>query len=366
LQNKMSLQPVQSSVLPSKIALEEFSLTHATSDIGSKSKACKSRANKRKIVLEEHFMYLGPDDSRPDDQPPALIDMLIDFNDTRIKAMDDADVELMVLGEQGPHIIKSKTVGESVQRCRDVNDFIAARVAEKPGRFRAWARLPMGDPAAAATELERCMAMGKHVFVGAMIYGFDTTGMTSDELPRYFDTPEYIDIFWKKAEQLGVPIYLHPGTNIPSLKMPYMKKYDLLPSEAFEFEETTAEHIIMLILGGVFNQCPNLKIIAGHMGEIVTMLSARSDPYTREFYNVSVVDTLRRNFYVTTSGFFDTAALTHVLAVMGIDRVMFSVDHPHDSMAKAARWLDCEGTWALTDEDYRKIALSNAQRLLGL
>ena len=88
----------------------------------------------------------------------------------------------------------------SVPLCRDVNQEMAEKAAAYPGRFYLFAHLPLGDGKEAAKELERCVKeLG---FVGAMISGH------YHDLP--YDDPLYFPIF-EKAQELDVPIYLHPG-----------------------------------------------------------------------------------------------------------------------------------------------------------
>jgi gamma-resorcylate decarboxylase len=48
----------------------------------------------------------------------------------------------------------------------------------------------------------------------------------------------------------------------------------------------------------------------------------------------------RKNFYVTTSGFFRTQALTATLSELGENRELFSTDYPYESMQEAAAWSD--------------------------
>ena len=72
---------------------------------------------------------------------------------------------------------------------------------------------------------------------------------------------------------------------------------------------------------------------------------------------------LRDHFYITTSGNFHTPTLNNVIEEMGIDRVMFSVDYPYESMPEGARWFDgCP----LEGQARLKVARLNAQRLLHL
>jgi predicted TIM-barrel fold metal-dependent hydrolase len=71
----------------------------------------------------------------------------------------------------------------------------------------------------------------------------------------------------------------------------------------------------------------------------------------------------RRNFHITTSGFFSDPPLRCAIDVIGVERVMFAVDHPFSDMATARRFID---TAALSDAERELVAHGNAERLLKL
>lgn len=81
--------------------------------------------------------------------------------------------------------------------------------------------------------------------------------------------------------------------------------------------------------------------------------------------NYTVQEALSRHFYVTTSGMFNDAGLRHVIDVMGIDRVLFSVDYPYENALSASAWFD-SATAKMRPEDVQKIASGNAARLFGI
>jgi predicted TIM-barrel fold metal-dependent hydrolase len=72
---------------------------------------------------------------------------------------------------------------------------------------------------------------------------------------------------------------------------------------------------------------------------------------------------LRRNFHITTSGFFSDPPLRCAIDVIGADRVMFSVDSPFSDNAKGAAFIRSA---ALSDSEREQISHANAERLLGI
>jgi type I restriction-modification system DNA methylase subunit len=78
---------------------------------------------------------------------------------------------------------------------------------------------------------------------------------------------------------------------------------------------------------------------------------------------ISLREYLRQNIYVTTSGWFSDSALKYVIDVMGIDRVLFSIDYPYEEQKIASDWID---NLDLPLEQKEKIAYKNAAKLLKI
>jgi 2,3-dihydroxybenzoate decarboxylase len=120
-----------------------------------------------------------------------------------------------------------------------------------------------------------------------------------------------------------------------------------------------------MVLSGLFDAHPKLKIILGHMGETLPFLVWRIDhalsrPGHRQ---VSFRDVFCNNFYITTSGNFSNPALLCSVMEIGIDRILFSVDYPFVASAPATRWMQ---SVPLCDEDKAKVLSGNAKRLLRM
>jgi 2,3-dihydroxybenzoate decarboxylase len=71
----------------------------------------------------------------------------------------------------------------------------------------------------------------------------------------------------------------------------------------------------------------------------------------------------RKHFYLTTSGNFDTAALVNAISVMGVDRVMFSVDWPFENVREGSQWIDSA---EISEADRIKVGRANAIKLFRL
>ena len=133
----------------------------------------------------------------------------------------------------------------------------------------------------------------------------------------------------------------------------------------------TGLHCLRLILTGVFDRFPKLKIIVGHMGDHLPFNFARADRVFNEMagengappFQRKVIEYFREDFYVTTSGYFDVPPFLCAPSVLGSDHVLFSVDYPYPSNLAGREFLD---TLPVGPEDVEKISHGNAERILKL
>jgi 2,3-dihydroxybenzoate decarboxylase len=312
------------------------------------------------ITLEEHYWdselpshFTGMDAAAG----PELKAKLLEVGAQRLAAMDEAGIDIQVLSHTAPSTQKLPA-NIAVEVTRGVNDRLAKIVAAHPTRFAAFAALPTANPAAAADELARATeTLG---FKGAMLHGL-SQGV-------FLDDKRFWPIF-ARAEALDVPIYIHPSVPHPDVIDAYYKEYakdfPILLRAGWGYTVEAATQAIRLILSGVFDAHPNLKIILGHLGEGLPFLLWRIDSALARPGQKPVAfrDVFRRNFYVTTSGFFSDSALLCTMMEMGIDRILFAVDYPFEHNAPGPRWLERA---PICEEDKAKIASGNAKRLLRM
>jgi len=327
----------------------------------------------KKIALEETFAVKGVENFTP--QLLKLREFrqnearLCDFAEMRLRAMDEGEIEIAVLSATSPSIQGIKDPGIEAETARAWNDYLAEAIQPNKKRLYGFACLPMRYPDAAISELER--AVKDLGFLGALINGYDNAG---DMAPIYYDAPEYVD-FWKAAESLNVPVYLHPRT-VPDDRETTYKPYPEVASAAWGFHIETAEHVIRMILSGLFDKAPGLKIILGHMGELLPFWCWRMDHrIKREGWDgevaamngrpraLSVTEYIQRNIYITTSGMFNTPALEHAIKVMSHDHIMYSVDYPYEDYVEADEWFK---SLDYAPDVLQAIAYGNAKRILKI
>ena len=320
-----------------------------------------------KIALEEHFAIeatLGDSQVFGSHVWEKLGPRLLDIQDLRLKEMDRHGVELMIVSLNAPAVQAIHDVKRAIAVAREANDVLAEEVRKRPARFAGFAALPMQDPDAAAAELTRCVKeLG---FVGALVNGFSQAGTPDSVL--YYDLPQY-RAFWHTVEALDVPFYLHPRNPLPSWTKFYEGHNWLLgPNWAFHAE--TAVHALRLIGSGLFDECPNLKIVLGHMGEGIPIYIWRIDGrngWMKARHNYpakhGVGHYFRKHFHLTTSGNFSTPALVNAVTEMGAERVMFSVDWPFEAVEEGCAWFDKA---EISAADRVKIGRDNAIKLFKL
>jgi hypothetical protein len=328
----------------------------------------------RTVTLEEHFTlpeFVAKIDAKriaargfpaQDKMPPALIrlqETLKELGPKRLVDMDAAGITVQVLSASGPGADLLDPV-DSIPFAREYNDVLARHVAEHPDRLAGFAHLPMTAPEAAADELERSVT--RLNFHGALI-----NGMTRD---LFLDHPSFEPIL-ARAEQLDVPIYVHPSLPPHAVREAY---YEGLPNNVgftlsaagWGWHAETAVHVLRLVLSGALDRHPRLKIIVGHMGEGLPAMLARCDQAfgpQASYLQRPISRTITDQVYVTTSGFFTLPPFAAALATFGIDRLMFSVDYPYGSHEQGRIFLD---SLRLPPEDFAKLAHGNADRLLKL
>ena len=311
------------------------------------------------IALEEHYLdqELVVHSAREGGRNIETSKRLLDLGELRLKEMDEAGIDIQVLSHAS---FSTETLPNdiAVDLIRRVNNRLHAAVDANPKRFAAFAALPLSDPDAAADELER--TVDQLGFKGAMIHGL-VNG-------QFVDGRRFWPIF-ARAEKLDVPIYLHPSIPHPAVIEAYYKDYQkdfpLLARPAWGYTVEAGTQAIRMVLSGVFDTHPRLKIILGHLGETLPFLVWRVDQALSRpgQKRMSFRDVFCNNFYITTSGNFSNPALLCCVMEMGIDRILFGVDWPLVKNLLATRWME---TVPLCDEDKAKILSGNAKRLLRM
>ena len=317
----------------------------------------------RVVAIEEHYWdkevaaTFGPSDAMRG--AASILERLYDYSALRIKEMDDVGVDFQVLSHGAPST-QRLDAASAVKVARGANDRLREIVRAHPDRFGAFGAIPTPDPKAAADELERCVT--KLGFQGVMVHG-PTNGV-------FFDDKRFWPIF-ERAAALDSPIYIHPAQPDQRVAEVYYKDYlenfPGLLTAGWGFTVECATQAIRMVLSGVFDKYPNLRMIIGHMGESIPFSVWRINQALSRQGNkdtsFSFRDYFCNHFWITTSGNFSNPALLCSVMEIGIDRIIFSIDYPFVPNKPGMDWLP---TVPLCKEDMNKLLHGNAERLLKL
>ncbi|HUZ71657.1 MAG TPA: amidohydrolase family protein [Stellaceae bacterium] len=318
-------------------------------------------ATKRRVIaIEEHYLdaevkaHFSVEDAT---KQPWVAERLENLSNLRIKEMDECGIDVQVLSHGAPSL-QRLDAETAVRLARGANDRLHQAVQRHPERFAAFAALPTSDPKGAADELERTVT--KYGFKGAMVHGL-TNGL-------FLDDKRFWPIF-ERAQALDVPLYMHPANPSPAVAdayyNDYAKEFPGILRAGWGFTVETATQGIRLVLSGVFDAYPRLKIILGHLGEGLPFMLWRIDSALSREGNkpLKFRELFCEHFWITTSGFFSNPALLCCVQEMGVDHIIFSVDYPFVPNKPATDWIE---TIPLCAADVGKILHGNVERLLKL
>lgn len=232
-----------------------------------------------------------------------------------------------------------------------------------PNRFIASYQIPIHDVAGAVAEVKWVASQGGKslqlpVFPAEL------------GLPDYWD--ERYDPLWQAIQEVDLPICLHIGLNT---QMEGLAKRDPTPQKGIfvgAVALSTAEPLGMLILGGVFERFPKLKVVFVEpgLGWISWWLFIADDLQARQGYDFPAIKHppshyFRQNVFLT---FIDEPnAYRHAVETLGVDNIMWSSDYPHpvsswpNSRAVVSKMFD-----GIPAADRQKIVSGNAARVWKL
>lgn len=279
--------------------------------------------------------------------------LLLDIGEGRITAMDACGIQKMILSltSNGFQVLDADVATGLV---KDANDQLYSAVTKYPTRFDGLVAIAPQAPETAAKELER----------GITKLGMKGVIINSHAAGEFLDAPKYRVIF-EAAQALDVPVYLHPAVPPPQMIKPYMD-YGLVGA-MLGFSAESCLHAMRLILSGLFDDLPGLKMVLGHLGEGIPYYLQRID--THFTYVSSQLSNkpkqlpseyFKKHFWVSTSGMNGTPAVMFCKDVLGVDHVMFAVDYPHEVMPFEVERMDAE---TFSDNEMNKIYHLNAEML---
>jgi 5-carboxyvanillate decarboxylase len=287
----------------------------------------------------------------------GLLEKLLDTEDGRLREMDEHGVDMHLLSLTAPGV-QMFDADTAVGLAALANDRLAEVIARHPRRFAGLASVAPHAPQRSAREMERAIRDLK-------LNGFVINSHTNGE---YLDDPKFWPLL-EAAEGLGACIYIHPRGSAPGLAQAF--GHYGLEGATWSYGIEVSTHAVRMIVSGVFDRFPGLKICLGHMGEAVHFwlwridfmnAGARSRGAAPDL-ELTPSEYFRRNFVITTSGQESDLALEFSVKAIGAQNIMWAIDHPYQPTPPAVAWMDAA---PISDADRELIYHANAERVFGI
>ena len=307
------------------------------------------QVNYKRIATEEAFC------------PPEMMDIYRDMLDR--KSLDDPGFNTMFNFYLGSPSLRAQQIRDYLTDLGDV------RLANMDARGVDMQVIALTSPGvqvmptaqAVSKELER--SVNRLGLKGAVVH--------SHTFGEYLDDEKFFPLL-EAAEALDTPIYIHPQVPPPSMIQPFLDCG--LDGAIYGFGVETGLHLLRMIVTGVFDRFPKLTVVVGHLGEALPFWMYRLDYMHRAGVTAKrydrmkpiegkVSDYLRRNVYITTSGFAWEPAIKFCQSVLGVDRVLYAMDYPYQHDVAEVIATD---NLDIPDDVKKMLFQTNAERVFKL
>jgi predicted TIM-barrel fold metal-dependent hydrolase len=295
---------------------------------------------------------------------PGLTDL-----DIRFRIMDKFDGLVQVLSIAGPNVESITEPEDTVELARIANDEMAELIQRYPDRFvGAIACLPMNDVEAALKEADRAVDQLR----------FRAVEIFTDINGQPVDSTEFMPLY-EKMQDYNLPVFLHPrkANTVPDYAGETISKHLIYTNFGWPYE--TSKAMARLAFGGVFDRCPDLKVITHHAGGMIPFFSKRIDlswdfnemrmGYRPERPLRKAPIDYYRMFFCDTAIQGNTPALMCAYDFFGAEHMLFATDAPYDSQLGERVYRETISAieeMPIPDTAKKKIFEDNARKVLRL
>ena len=236
---------------------------------------------------------------------------------------------------------------EARVKAREVNEFAAQVVSDRPDRFGFFATLTLPDVkgaiAEAAYALDQLHATG--VILLANTHG------------RYLGEQDF-DPLMAELNRRHAIVFVHPA-ELPGPELPG------IPPFAADFLLDTTRAAINLLASGTMTRYPNLKVILSHAGGFVPYAAHRIAPFCSPDRTVETGLANLRRFYFDTALSGSPTALPSLLAFADPSRILYGSDYPYAPAQTVSYFTDGLDAYPLAPGLRAAIDRSNAEALFN-
>jgi aminocarboxymuconate-semialdehyde decarboxylase len=271
--------------------------------------------------------------------------------DKQLEYMDTLGHQVDVVCSIGPFSIYFSDLSPEEGRDAAIewNEYMAGAQRQYPNRLWASAAVPLTDTRIAIEVLN-------HAVEKLGLMGVNIPGSIGDD-PRI--DAERLEPFYARTEELGIPMFLHPTDAVfVEILEGYNGALHLSLGRVIEVSVAASR----LILSGVMERYPKLKLVLSHAGGALPYQSGRMDKNTKKANLPKPFSTYMKRMYTDTVS-PHAMGMKFAIDYYGIDNVMYGTDYPCWSPEEALAYLE---TLKLSPQDRQKIFYDNARRILGL
>lgn len=272
--------------------------------------------------------------------------------ESRIKDMNNAGVKFQVLSVT-PQSPQWGTSEQALELAIEVNNLYHEVAKMHPGRFIAYAAVPLPHVQEAIQEARRCiLEMGfKGVAINTLIQN------------KYSIADEQFAPFLEELDKLGAILYIHPtgcGANSDMINDHHLEWVIGAPVEDIIVP-------LQLLKADIPNKYPNIKFHIAHLGGGLPFLMQRvEDNYTDwHAFTSSPTQMLKERFWFDTANFHEPSLICSA-DTFGADRLMLGSDYPYFTKGMYKRSKDYISNSRLSKEDQEKVLRTNAEKLYKL